>query len=102
MNIRFLTMAETEVDDAVSWYQEQTEDQSLNFLSELDRAVQVITTYPLLAAEIEPDIRRFLFRRFPYSLIYGIDEGTIVVIAMAHDHRDPRYWAERISDERLD
>ena len=30
--IRFLTMAETEVDNAVSWYQEQTEDQSLNFL----------------------------------------------------------------------
>lgn len=47
MNIRFLTMAETEVDNAVSWYQEQTEDQSLNFLSELDRAVQVITSYPL-------------------------------------------------------
>ena len=99
MNIRFLTMAETEVDNAVSWYQEQTEDQSLNFLGS---AVQVITEYPLLAAEIEPDIRRFLFRRFPYSLIYGIDGGTIVVVALAHDHREPRYWAERISDERLD
>ena len=102
MNIRFLTMAETEVDNAVSWYQKQTEDQSLNFLSELDRAVQVITSYTLLAVEIEPDIRRFLFRRFPYSLIYGIDEGTIVVIAIAHDHREPCYWAERISDQKLD
>jgi len=36
MKIRFLTMAETEVDNAVSWYQEQTEDQSLNFLNELE------------------------------------------------------------------
>jgi hypothetical protein len=40
MNIRFLTMAETEVDNAVSWYQEHTEDQSLNLMNELDRAVQ--------------------------------------------------------------
>ena len=99
MNIRFLTVAETEVDNAISWYQEQTEDQSLNFLNELDHAVQVVKAYPLLANEIEPGIRRFLFRRFPYSLIYGIDEDTIVVIAVAHDHREPRYWAERVSDE---
>jgi len=99
MNIRFLTMAETEVDNAVSWYQEQTEDQSLNFLNELDQAVQVVKAYPLLAAEIEPNIRRFLFRRFPYSLIYGIDEDTIVVIAVSHDHREPRYWIERVFHE---
>ena len=53
MKIRFLTMAETEFDNVVSWYQEQTEDQSLNFLNELDRAVQIVKAYPLLAAEIE-------------------------------------------------
>jgi hypothetical protein len=35
MKVRFLTMAETEVDNAVSWYQEHSEDQSLNFLNEL-------------------------------------------------------------------
>ncbi len=102
MNIRFLTMAETEVDNAVSWYQEQTEDQSLNFLNELDRAVQVVRAYPHLAAEIEPDIRRFLLHRFPYSLIYGIEEDTIVVIAVAHDHREPGYWSDRVYDDHVD
>ena len=96
MYIRFLTMAETEVDNAVSWYQEQTEDQSLNFLNELDHAVQVVKAYPALANEIEPGVRRVLFHQFPYFLIYGIDEDTIVVIAVAHDHRKPRYWAERV------
>jgi len=38
MKIRFLTMAEMEVDEAVSWYQEQSEHGSLAFLDELDRA----------------------------------------------------------------
>ena len=98
MNIRFLTMAETEVDNAVSWYQEHTEDQSLNFLNELDYAVQAVRAHPFLAAEIEPDIRRLLFRSFPYSLIYGIDESTIVVIAVAHNRREPHYWVERMTD----
>ena len=50
---------------------------------------------PLIAAEIEPHIRRFLINRFPFSLVYGIDGDTIVVIAVAHLHREPRYWADR-------
>ena len=97
MNIRFLIMAETEVDEAVSWYQEQSEDESLKFLDELDRAIRVVAAYPLIAAEIEPDIRSFFLRIFPYSLIYGIDEDAIVVIAVAHQSREPRYWADRLT-----
>ena len=42
MDVRFLTLAETEIDNAVSWYQEQSEDQSLNFLDELDSAVRLV------------------------------------------------------------
>ena len=50
MKIRFLTIAEIEVDEAVSWYQKQSEDQDLNFLDELVRGIRVITAYPLSAA----------------------------------------------------
>ena len=96
MNIRFLSLANQEVDDAVRWYEEQAEGLSRDFLDELDRIVRLVRIYPLMATEIEPEIRRFLFSRFPYSLIYGVDQETIVVIAVAHQHREPRYWADRI------
>ncbi|MDQ5843853.1 MAG: type II toxin-antitoxin system RelE/ParE family toxin [Acidobacteriota bacterium] len=96
MNIRFLSLADQEVDDAVAWHDEHAEGPGRNFLDELDRVVRLIRTYPLLATQIENEIRRFLFPRFPYSLIYGIDQETIVVIAVAHQHRKPRYWADRI------
>ena len=33
--IRFLTIAEIDVDEAVSWYQKQSEDQNLKFLEAL-------------------------------------------------------------------
>jgi plasmid stabilization system protein ParE len=96
MRIRFLSLADQEVDDAVRWYDEQAEGLSQDFLDELDRVVRLVKIYPLMATEIEPEIRRFLFTRFPYSLIYGIDKETIVVLAVAHQHRQPRYWADRI------
>lgn len=96
MNVRFLSLADQEVDDAVAWYSELAERAGRDFLDELDRVVRLIRTYPLLATQIEPEIRRFLFPRFPFSLIYGIDQETIVVIAVARQHREPRYWADRI------
>jgi plasmid stabilization system protein ParE len=96
MKIRFLTIAEIEVDEAVSWYQKQSKDQDLNFLDELVRAIRVITTYPLIGAETEPEIRIFFLNRFPYSLIYGIEAEGIVIIALAHQSREPGYWFDRV------
>jgi hypothetical protein len=69
----------------------------LDFLDEIDRVVRLVKAYPLASPEIEPEVRRCLFARFPYSLVYGIDGETIVVIAVAHSHRLPRYWIDRLS-----
>ena len=96
MNVRFLSLANQEVADAVQWYDEKAEGLGREFLDELDRVVRLVRAYPLMATQIEEEIRRFLFTRFPYSLIYGIDQETIVVIAVAHQHLEPRYWADRI------
>ena len=96
MNIRFLTLAAHEVDDAVRWYEQQDKDASRGFLAELDHVVLLVKTYPFLARLIEPEIRRFLFVSFPYALIYGIDKDTIVIIAVAHQQREPRYWVDRL------
>ena len=98
MEIRFLSLANREVDDAVQWYEAREQDLSREFLDELDRVVRLVKLYPYAAVQVEPEIRRFLFTRFPYSLIYGIDGKMIVVIAVAHQHRQPTYWADRIDN----
>ena len=45
----------------------------------------------------DQDIHRCLFKRFPYSVIYGIDVENIVIIAIAHQHRKPDYWQNRLN-----
>ena len=96
MKVRFLTLAQRELDDAVIWYNEQAAGLGQDLLDELDRAVRRAVAFPLSSAEIEPGIRRCLLARFPYGLIYGVDGETLVVIAVAHLHREPRYWVDRI------
>jgi toxin ParE2 len=84
---------------AVVWYEGKERGLSRDFLDELDHVVRLIRRYPRAGMQIEPDIRRFLLMRFPYSLIYGIEKSGIVVIAVANQHREPSYWSERIGSE---
>jgi len=83
VNVRFLTLAQQEVDEAVVWFEERAEGKGLDFLDELDRIVRLVRAFPFASPQIDDEIRRRLFARFPYSLIYGIDHNTIVVIAVA-------------------
>jgi len=96
VNVRFLTVAQQEVHDAYEWFEERTDGKGLEFLDELDRVVRLIRSFPFAAVEIEADIRRSLLPRFPYAVVYGIDDQTLVVIAVAHTHREPRYWLDRV------
>jgi hypothetical protein len=96
VKVRFLIQAQLELDDAVAWYNQRSEGLGQEFLDELDRVVRRAIRFPLSCPEIEPGIRRGLIARFPFGLIYGVDDDTLVVIAVAHLHRRPRYWIERI------
>jgi plasmid stabilization system protein ParE len=80
----------------VIWYDQQADGLGKEFLDELDRVIRRIVAYPRSAMEIEPGLRRGLLARFPYGLIYGKDGDTVVIVAVAHLHREPRYWADRI------
>ena len=95
MKIRFLTFAQQEVDDAYRWFEERNAGKGVEFLDELDRAVRLVSVYPLASPEMEPGVRRCLFAHFPYSLLYGFESDTIVVVAVAHAHRRPDYWFGR-------
>ena len=95
MKLRFLILAQQELDDAVAWYNEQATGLGQEFLDELDRVVRRAVTFPMSCPEIEPGVRRCLLARFPYGLIYGVDGETLVVVAVAHLHREPRYWVDR-------
>jgi len=46
---------------------------------------------------LAPAIRRCRLRRFPYSVIYTVEAGEILILAVAHQHRKPRYWQDRIN-----
>jgi plasmid stabilization system protein ParE len=95
MNISFLEPARIELDDAISWYETEQEKLGRLFLEEVHFALKRITTFPESCSTIAPGLRRCITRRFPYMLVYGIDNETVVIVAVAHLHREPMYWQGR-------
>lgn len=41
---------------------------------------------------------RFLLRRFPYGVFYGLEQGRIVIVAVIHAHRHPDHWFVALED----
>ena len=96
MKVEFLETAQTELDQAFQWYEMQQQNLGKQFLNEFDAAVRRIVAYPEAYLLIEKEIRRCLIKRFPYGVWYGIEADKIIVIAVAHLHRQPDYWLSRI------
>jgi plasmid stabilization system protein ParE len=92
----FLTLARDELAEAKRFYNRQQQGLGESFQREAQNAARLILNRPLAwQIEIEP-VRRFIFDRFPYKMLYIIRAERIVVIAVAHQHRQPDYWLERI------
>lgn len=96
MKVRYLPLAESEIDEAFQWYEDQRIGLGYVFLAEFNQTVDRIVAYPKAYTVVETSLRRALVKRFPYGVIYGIDEerGCIVVVAVSHLHREPFYWME--------
>ena len=96
MTVRLLEIAEIELDQAVHWYRAQAPGLGDAFLIEVLSAADRIARFPEAWHPLGEGIRRCRLSRFPYGLIYTVDNGDILVLAIAHLHRRPDYWRDRL------
>lgn len=97
MKVRFLQVAKVELDDAVDYYNREKPGLGYEFLWEVFFSVDRIKQFPLAWPVFYEDARRCLIRRFPYGIIYLHEGDLILVLAVAHLHREPDYWIDRLS-----
>jgi plasmid stabilization system protein ParE len=95
VDIVFLEPAQQELDEAVSFYNLQAEGLGNSFLIEAVAAIERIRRYPAGWHPLGSEVRRCRLRRFPYGLIYRVENDDVLIIAVAHSHRQPFYWRDR-------
>ena len=94
--LTILPQAELDVSDAAAWYEERRTGLGDEFLDELDSVLRRVIKDPLQFPPVKNHIRRALLRRFPYSVYFGVTGETVELVAVLHQHRDPRGWEKRI------
>jgi hypothetical protein len=68
------------------------------FAEEVKRATKRISEFANAWPPISKNARRFLLSRFPYGLIYLIQDDIIWIVAVTHLRRDPVIWKKRLQD----
>ena len=97
MILTFHPAATAEFVFATDFYEAQRDGLGVAFVAAVDSALAVIADHPEAFAAIVPGspFRRSLVRRFPYSIFYSVEDGSIRVYAIAHQKRRPGYWNDR-------
>lgn len=98
MEIRLLNVAQKELDESFEFYEEQMEGLGYDFLAEILATFKRIKLDTEAWTPFSDRTRRCLVNRFPYGVMYQVRTDEILVVAIAHLHRKPDYWINRIKD----
>jgi len=96
MRIRFLEIAQIELDQAIEYYNYESPGLGDAFLTEVLKTLDRIGQFPEAWHPLSARTRRCRTRRFPYGIIYQVRQDEILIVAIANLHRRPDYWENRI------
>lgn len=95
MTYAFHPEAEEEFGEAVAYYEECETGLGLDFAAEVRATIQNILGYPSMWPALVPGVHRCLLHRFPYGVLYAVEDQGIRILAVMHLHRSPGYWMHR-------
>lgn len=96
MRLQFFAEALQDVEESRSWYRQRSQSAEAAYLRQLDHAIAQITDSPHRWPEHVQGTRRYVFPRFPYSIVYFVEGDVVNVVSVCHDSRKPAYWRVRL------
>ncbi|MBI2431404.1 MAG: type II toxin-antitoxin system RelE/ParE family toxin [Candidatus Hydrogenedentes bacterium] len=102
MHVILHPLAKREMREAAAYYQRQQPGLGGEFAEEVQAGVENLRDNPKLYPEFLQGARRKLLSRFPYGLVYVLQDKVIIIVAVAHTSRRPGYWVNRIGSVPLD
>ena len=97
MNFGLLPPAKRELKEAARFYEGRVPGLGFDFVREVRATIHRILAHPQAWHPLDEEIRRCRTNRFPYGIIYSVENGEIIVISVMHLHRHPDSWRENLS-----
>ena len=87
--------AQADIKEAAAWYESREPGLGNRFKLEARTTIRRIGDNALMFPAIGARGRRALFRSFPYSVYFTVEEKEVVILAVLHQHRHPDTWKTR-------
>ena len=86
-----------DIDEAAAWYEERRPHLGGEFVHEVRAAINRLPAYPLVSCVRHRSLRvRWIFpARFPYRIVYRVEDEKIIVLAVIHSARADTAWKDR-------
>jgi toxin ParE1/3/4 len=94
--VRLQPAAVADTAEAAGWYERQQPELGIEFILEIDAAIDRAAESPEVYEALYLGVRRVLTQRFPYSVYFVFENSVIEVIAVLHQHQSPSIWQSRI------
>jgi plasmid stabilization system protein ParE len=94
-NVSFLPAADRDYEEARDWYQARSAQAAAGLEAAMEVALQRIAESPELYPLCDDRHRFYVLRRYPYSVVYRVESGNVLVVAVAHNRRSPSFWKDR-------
>ena len=88
--------ARNDFDEAVDWYIRRSVGAAIGFIASVDDAIDRISADPERFAPSIAGCRSCSLRKYPFRLVYRVEDVRLIIIAVAHAKRRPGYWHNRL------
>ena len=87
--------AEDDIKKAYAWYEDKRTGLGHDFLLQVDAGLNFTARNPHLHSLEYKGTRKHLIKRFPYKIIYLVEDDRIIVLAVIHGRRSPSLIKKR-------
>jgi plasmid stabilization system protein ParE len=97
--IVFRPIAQLELDESISWYENKRVGLGAEFRIELEKHLERIANQPQRFRHIRGQVRRVVLQRFPYSIYFLPEVDRKIVLAVFHARRAPQQLERRLLNQ---
>jgi plasmid stabilization system protein ParE len=87
--LQLQTEAILDIKEAFDWYEEQRKGLGDELLEEIEECYNKLREHPQYYTYLNNRFRRIKVKRFPYLLIYEIEDLKVIVNSLHHAKRKP-------------
>lgn len=73
-----------DIESAIDWYEHEVTGLGQRFFQSFEQSTIKIVSNPYYYSFITKYVRRCPIKKFPYSILYVVEEDTIYVLAVIH------------------